>query len=117
MPEFAVHSSPLIKSLVVLNTARCWAKKPYMAQYVVSPIRRRHFVNGLIGTRMPSPLIHKGFVFVAVPTAIRERVSRTVIDAVASPMSDTALASLGSGTCAAVPFETCALVVRVYLCQ
>ena len=70
-----------------------------------------------IGTRMPSPLIHKGFVFVAVPTAIRERVSRTVIDAVASPLSDTALASLGSGTCAAVPFETCALVVRVYLCQ
>jgi len=66
---------------------------------------------------MPSPLIHKGFVFVAVPTAIRERVSRTVIDAVVSPLPDTALASLGSGTRVTVPFETCALVVRVCLCQ
>ena len=66
---------------------------------------------------MPSHLIHKGFVFVAVPVAIRERVSRTVISAVASPLSDKALASLGSGTCVTVPFETCALVVRVCLCQ
>ena len=66
---------------------------------------------------MPSPLIHKGFVFVAVSVAIRKRVSRTVINAVASPLSDKALASLGSGTCVAVPFETCAQVVRVCLCQ
>ena len=79
--------------------------------------RKSGLSSRCIGTRMPSPLIHKGFVFVAVPLAIRERVSRMVINAVASPLSDKALASLGSGTCVTVPFETCAQVVRVCLCQ
>src|SRR5947209_20571790 len=41
--------SPLIKSVVVPSIARYWAAKPQMAQYVVSPMRRRHFVNGLLG--------------------------------------------------------------------
>src|SRR3954451_21579476 len=40
--------SPLIKSVVVLSIAKYWAAKPQMAQYVVSPMRRRHFVNGLL---------------------------------------------------------------------
>src|SRR3954462_15410060 len=39
--------SPLIKSVVVLSIAKYWAAKPQMAQYVVSPMRRWHFVNGL----------------------------------------------------------------------
>src|SRR5207237_1058588 len=44
-------NSPLIKSVVVPSIAKYWAAKPQMAQYVVSPMRRRHFVNGLI--RLP----------------------------------------------------------------
>src|SRR3954451_18838851 len=45
-------NSLLIKSLVVLSIAKYWAAKPQMAQYVVSPMRRRHFVNGLIGPQV-----------------------------------------------------------------
>src|SRR4051812_46082385 len=48
-------SSPLIKSVVVLSIARYWAAKPQMAQYVISPMRRRHFVNGLLRQPPPQP--------------------------------------------------------------
>jgi hypothetical protein len=64
---------------------------------------------------MASPLIRKGPVFILPPAAIWGRVSRTVINAVASPLSDTGLASLGGGTCVTVPSETCAPIVRVWL--
>src|SRR3954468_5859595 len=39
-------NSLLIKSVVVLSIAKYWAAKPQMTQYVVSPMRRQHFVNG-----------------------------------------------------------------------
>ena len=38
----------MIKSVVVLNIAKYWAAKPQMAQDVAPPMRRRHFVNGLM---------------------------------------------------------------------